>query len=262
MFFLIIYSLLRRVVGLAAPDGILQGVLAENMVLRHRLVVEARGAPRPKLRRRDRLFFVALSRVLPRERWEVFRFSPQTLMRWHRELVKAKWTFKRTSMGRPPISAELRDLIISMAKNSSDWGCYRVKGELRGLGARSCLRIKVTRRGRGLGSVTASPAPRPRFEIWVSRPSVGRRVIRYILSKVLLAAKSIALKRQLVVVGAKRSPPPGVRGGDAICLRLSEREHGRKLDRLHQYPRGSQDLGSEGIQPSNSQHRARRTPSA
>jgi putative transposase len=162
VFFLIIYSLLRRVVGLAAPDGMLQGVLAENMVLRHRLVVEARGAPRPKLRRRDRLFFVALSRVLPRERWEVFRFSPQTLMRWHRELVKAKWTFKRTSMGRPPISAELRDLIISMAKNSSDWGCYRVKGELQGLG----IRVGVTTIRRILRRAGIPPAPRRGGPTW------------------------------------------------------------------------------------------------
>src|SRR3972149_1149310 len=104
------------------------------MVLPQRLAVQARAAPRPRLRRRDRLFFAALSRLVPRKRWRIFGFSPQTLLRWHRELVKAKWTFKHRKMGRPPTPPELRELIISMAENSSDWGCYRGKGGLPGLG--------------------------------------------------------------------------------------------------------------------------------
>lgn len=162
MFFLIIYSLVRRLVGFAAPDALLKEVLAENMVLRHRLVVQARGAPRPRLRRRDRLFFVALSRVLPRERWEVFGLSPPTLLRWHRELVKRKWTFKKTRMGRPRVSPELRDLIISMAKDSSDWGCYRIKGELQGLG----IRVGVSTIRRILRQAGIGPAPRRDGPAW------------------------------------------------------------------------------------------------
>lgn len=162
MFFLIIYSLVRRLVGFAAPDALLQEVLAENMVLRHRLVVEIRGAPRPRLRRRDRLFFAALSRLLPRERWGVFGFSPQTLLRWHRELVKHKWTFKKTRMGRPPISPELRDLITSMAKESPGWGCYRIKGELQGLG----IRVGVSTIRRILRQAGIGPAPRREGPSW------------------------------------------------------------------------------------------------
>lgn len=162
MFFLIIYSFVRRLVGFAAPDALLQEVLAENMVLRHRLVVETRGAPRPRLRRRDRLFFAALSRLLPRERWGVFSFSPQTLLRWHRELVKRRWTFAKTRVGRPPIAPELRDLIISMAKDSSDWGCYRIKGELQGLG----IRVGVSTIRRILRQVGIGPAPRRDGPSW------------------------------------------------------------------------------------------------
>ena len=156
MFFLIIYSLVRRLVGFAVPEALLKEVLAENMVLRHRLMVQARGAPRPKLRRRDRLFFAALSRILPRERWGVFGLSPQTLLRWHRELIKRKWTFDKTHRGRPPISGELRDLIISMAKDSSEWGCYRIKGELQGLG----IRVGVSTIRRILRQAGIGPAPR------------------------------------------------------------------------------------------------------
>jgi hypothetical protein len=47
-----------------------------------------RRAGRPRLRRRDRLFMAALSGVLPRPRWSSFLVSPQTLLRWHRELVR------------------------------------------------------------------------------------------------------------------------------------------------------------------------------
>lgn len=166
MFFKVIYALartlLRRALGLLDRDGLIRELVAENMVLHQRLAVQTRGAPRPRLRRRDRLFFAALSRLVPRKRWRIFGFSPQTLLRWHRELVKAKWTFKHRKMGRPPISPELRELIISMAENSSDWGCYRVKGELQGLGHHvGVSTIRRILRAAGIG-----PAPRRDGPTW------------------------------------------------------------------------------------------------
>jgi transposase InsO family protein len=152
----------RRLLALAGRDRLIQQLLAENMVLRHRLAVETRNTVRSRLRRRDRLFFAALSRILARERWGAFGFSPQTLLRWHQELVKAKWTFKKNRIGRPPITQELKALVISMAKNSSDWGCYRVKGELQGLG----IRIGVTTIRRILREAGIGPAPRRDGPTW------------------------------------------------------------------------------------------------
>lgn len=154
--------LVRRSLALVDRDALIQELLAEIMVLRHRLAVETRSAPRPKLHRRDRLFFATLSGVLPRKRWGAFGFSPKTLLRWHRELVAAKWTFKRKRMGRPPIDPELAALIVSMAKNSSDWGCYRVKGELQGLG----IRVGVTTIRRILRQAGVPPAPRRDGPTW------------------------------------------------------------------------------------------------
>jgi hypothetical protein len=76
-----------------------------QVVLRHQLMVLKRQAGRPRLRRRDRLFMAAISRALPRARWSSFVVSPQTLLRWHRELVRRKWTYARRSAGgRSPIS--------------------------------------------------------------------------------------------------------------------------------------------------------------
>jgi len=163
MLFAVIYSWFRSLAGRLDGDRLLKELLAENMVLRQQLAVLERRNPRPKMRRRDRMFFAALSRILPRERWDVFPVTPQTLLRWHRELVAKKWTFKGKKVGRPPIDPELSSLIIRMAKNSSDWGCYRVKGELKKLGHR----VGVTTIRRILRRAGVPPAPRRDGPTWV-----------------------------------------------------------------------------------------------
>jgi hypothetical protein len=66
------------------------------------------------------------SRLLPRERWSSFLVTPQTLLRWHRELVRKKWTYKRGVTGRPPIDAELRDLVVRLGRESPRWGSVRI----------------------------------------------------------------------------------------------------------------------------------------
>jgi putative transposase len=74
----------------------------EVVVLRHQLKVLKRQVSKPRLRRRDRLFMAAMSRALPRARWSSFVVTPQTLLRWHRELVRRKWTYERISVGGRP----------------------------------------------------------------------------------------------------------------------------------------------------------------
>src|SRR5262249_19026154 len=61
--------------------------------------------------------------------------KPQTLLNWHRTLVRRKWTFKNHRRGgRPPITAELRRLVIRLANENADWGYDRIEGELLKLG--------------------------------------------------------------------------------------------------------------------------------
>jgi transposase len=153
---------IRRLLGLADRETLIRELLAENMVLRQRIAVLGRTNPRARLHRRDRVVFAVLSRILPRERWGAFGFSPSTLLRWHRELVGRKWTFKRKRMGRPPIDPELAALIIRIAKDSSDWGCYRIKGELQGLG----IRVGVSSIRRILRRAGVPPAPRRDGPSW------------------------------------------------------------------------------------------------
>ena len=104
-----------------------------------------------------------LSRALPRDRWSSFLVTPSTLLRWHRELVRRKWTFRRRSVsGRPPISAEVRELILRFARENPRWGCVRIEGELAKLGVEvSASKIRSLLRASGLG-----PAPRPGGPTW------------------------------------------------------------------------------------------------
>jgi hypothetical protein len=60
----------------------------ENAVLRHQLRVLRRTVRRPDLKDRDRAFLAAASRALSRDRWASFIVTPQTLLRWHRQLVR------------------------------------------------------------------------------------------------------------------------------------------------------------------------------
>jgi hypothetical protein len=108
----------------------------EILVLRHQLKVLRRRTGRPKLRPFDRAFLAAASRNLPRDRWSSF-VTPQTLLRWYRELVRRKWTCGRNkSPGRPPIDPKVVDLVFRLARENPRWRCVRISGELRRLGIR------------------------------------------------------------------------------------------------------------------------------
>ncbi len=160
MLYALFYAIIRRVLRLS---GISSDAEAEVLVLRHELAVLRRQIKRPKLHRRDKLFLSAMSRMLPRERWAAFIVTPATLVQWHRELVRRKWTYKRRrAQGRPPIDSETRALIVRMARENPRWGCVRIKGELRGLGIIvSTTTIRTILRRAGLG-----PAPRRGGPTW------------------------------------------------------------------------------------------------
>jgi putative transposase len=116
-----------------------------------------------RLKPTDRVLLAAASRFLPRDRWVAFLVTPATLLRWHRELVRRKWTHHRTGHpGRPPIDPELRALILRLARENSRWGCVRVQGELRKLG----LRASVTTVRSLLRAGRLGPAPRRSGPTW------------------------------------------------------------------------------------------------
>jgi putative transposase len=83
-------------------------------------------------------------------------------LRWHRELVRRKWTYRRRSPGRAPLDPAVRELVLGMARENSKWGCVRIQGEFRKLGIRvGATTIRSLLRRAGLG-----PAPRRGGPSW------------------------------------------------------------------------------------------------
>ncbi|MEU5940252.1 helix-turn-helix domain-containing protein [Micromonospora sp. NPDC047548] len=108
----------------------------EVLVLRHQVAVLRRQVRRMDLEPVDRAVLAGLSRLLPRARWSAFFLTPATLLRWHRNLIARRWTYPRRRPGRPPVTAEVRELVLRLGQDNPSWGCRRIQGELAGLGYR------------------------------------------------------------------------------------------------------------------------------
>jgi hypothetical protein len=108
----------------------------ENLALRHQLAVLQRAAPRPRLRRSDRLLWVLLSRLWRGWAETISIVQPETVIRWHRTGFKLFWTWKsrRNGPGRPAVAPEIRALIRRMSEANALWGAPRIHGELQKLG--------------------------------------------------------------------------------------------------------------------------------
>jgi putative transposase len=134
----------------------------ELLVLRHQLAVLGRQERRPRLRPADRALLAALACLLPPRRRRGLVVTPQTLLRWHRELVRRKWAQPRRALGRPPTDGRVRELVLRFARENPGWGYPRIAGELRKLG----LRISPSTVRRILLTAGLSPAPRRAGPTW------------------------------------------------------------------------------------------------
>src|SRR5467141_4191703 len=89
------FLFVRRVLGLVGLGPKPDDKDVEIAVLRHQLAVLKRQVARPRFAPTDRLILATLARLLPRERWSALLVTPATLLRWHRELVRRRWTYRR-----------------------------------------------------------------------------------------------------------------------------------------------------------------------
>jgi putative transposase len=111
--YLVFVSLLRLLIGSGRPAQVKD---IELIVLGHELDVLRRQVKRPGLRPSDRAFLAAASRLLPPRGRHGLLVTPQTLLRWHRELVRRQWTFSRRGPGRPSIGAETREPVLRLVR--------------------------------------------------------------------------------------------------------------------------------------------------
>ena len=168
---------------------------AELLVLRHENAVLRRHVSRPRYESADRIWFAALSRLVPRRRWPaVFPVTPATILRWHRRLVARKWTYTdRRRPGRPSTVTAVRKLILQMARDNPGWGHRRIQGELARLGhqvAPSTVWEILTAAG-------IDPAPRrsgPTWRQFLSAQAHG------IIACDFFAVDTVTLKRLYVLI--------------------------------------------------------------
>ena len=110
-----------------------------ELALRQQLAVYAHDRSRPRMSPLDRAFWVALSRLWPRWKDNLVVVRPETVVRWHREGFRRYWrSISTPGPGRPPISNEVRELIVRMATENR-WRARKIQAELMKLGIRVSL---------------------------------------------------------------------------------------------------------------------------
>ena len=124
------------VVVLAAWLARQQGAFIEYLKAENRML-------KARLGRRRLIFTDTERRLLARHAKAVGRkklfeldpiVSPDTLLRWHRQLIAMKWTFRRKGPGRPRVMGTIEALVVRMASESPRWGYTRIQGALSNLG--------------------------------------------------------------------------------------------------------------------------------
>src|SRR6266566_3181070 len=136
MLFALVYSMPRLLLDLVDVRLRVHDPGAELLLLRHQLRVVRRQVKRPQLTMADRTIIAALSQRVNRAALVGMLVQPETVLGWHRQLVRRKWAAfgRRRGPGRPSLDPEIQKLILQMAKDNPRWGCVRVRGELLKLG--------------------------------------------------------------------------------------------------------------------------------
>ena len=156
------FMVVRQILGLVGVGPSADAKDVEIAVLRHQLMVLRRQVARPRYTSADRMVLAALAKLLPRDRWSIFLVTPSTLLRWHRELIRRRWTYPANGQRHRVLDPEVVDLVLRLARENLRWGYLRIVGECRKLGVRvSATSVRTILRRHRLG-----PAPRRSGPTW------------------------------------------------------------------------------------------------
>jgi HTH-like domain len=106
-------------------------LIEENRVLRRQV-----GGRRLRLTDDDRRRLAARAYRLGRRALREIAtiVTPDTLLRWHRQLIARKWTYPSKQTRRGGVVADIRQLVARIAKENPTWGYTRIQGALKNLG--------------------------------------------------------------------------------------------------------------------------------
>jgi transposase InsO family protein len=212
MAFSFLYLAVRAVLGalVRSPRG-LDVKDIELLVLRHELAILRRQVVRPKLGMADRALLAAAAVHLPRPQRAVLFVSPRTLLRWHRALVRRKWRQPSGRVGRPPLSPEIGELVLRLARENPRWGHRRICGELRKLGCQ----VSPTSIRRLLAQAELEPAPRrggPSWREFLRSQAAGMIACDFLTVETILLRRFYVLffiahaNRRVWLAGCTRNP--------------------------------------------------------
>ena len=114
-------------------DAAIEYLREENRVLKQQL-----GRKRLRLTDHQRRRLAVLGKALGRRALADIAslVTPDTILRWHRQLIAEKWTHQRRSPGRPRVMQIISDLAVRMARENPSWGYTRIQGALYNVGHR------------------------------------------------------------------------------------------------------------------------------
>ncbi|MCP4963740.1 MAG: hypothetical protein GY926_00710, partial [bacterium] len=110
----LLYRFLAQLAGLAVRSRRCKD--PQITLLRHENAVLRRQVDRPSHNDDDPSLLGAIAAALPKALRQGWIATPETLLRWHRKRIARHWTQPPTRhAGRPPVSAEIRQLIVRLA---------------------------------------------------------------------------------------------------------------------------------------------------
>jgi transposase InsO family protein len=134
----------------------------------------------------------ALAKLVPREGWAAFLVTPETILGWHRALVRRRWTYPHRPPGRPALAEETVELIVRLARENPRWGYVRIVGELKKLG----VNVSKTSVATVLHRHRLPPAPRRFGPTW---SQFLRAQASGILATDFFTVDTVALRRYYVL---------------------------------------------------------------